>query len=281
MALLAIDGDEPIHARLADEKKTYACIGCRAPVRIRKGVDRQPHFYHPRSAPSCRLYSKSQDHALVQAALQALLPPGEALLEQPLLPILRIADVLWEKRKLAFEIQCSDLTPYEVERRTEDYAKARYQIVWLLHDKVFNRRTLRPAEPLLRQLPCYYVSIPRQGIPTFYDQFELIEKEHRIKRIRRLKVHLNAPLYLTRPSWDPAQLPSQILRRAASHPLYFKGDLIYKATLAHRFTDIAFLMQNFCALERLYLNNRSSKLKNLMGKLKSKIQGWMNKGSQQ
>jgi hypothetical protein len=40
-------------------------------------------------------------------------------------------------------------------------------------------------------------------------------------------------------------------------------------------------MQNFCALERLYLNNRSSKLKNLMGKLKSKIQGWMNKGSQQ
>src|SRR5271168_712072 len=101
MALYAYDEEILVYAAHAEERRSYQCSHCRKPVKVRKGPSRIPHFYHLSLSPSCRLYSKSQDHLLAQLAIQKLLPPGEAVLEKPFLDILRVADVIWEPKKIA------------------------------------------------------------------------------------------------------------------------------------------------------------------------------------
>lgn len=252
MTLYALDGEFLIYAGEAKDRQTYRCNGCHRPVRVRRGPYRTPHFYHLSESPSCRLYSKSEDHLLAQLALQKLLPPGETILEKPFIDLLRVADVVWEPRKIIFEIQCSSISLYEVKQRMNDYQRAGYQLVWILDDRIFNRQILRPPEQFIRQTPSYYATLRKQIFPIFYDQLEIFQKNRRVKKGQSLKVHLNYPALLPNCTWEEESWPQQILQKVAQSQLFFHGDLLHKALLSERVPSFRVSLENFRALEILF-----------------------------
>jgi len=250
VALYAYDDDGLlVYSADAEKRQGYYCYECHLPVRVRKPFRRIPHFYHRKLSPSCRLYGKSQDHLLAQLAIQKLLPG--AALEKPFPTISRIGDVVWEPHKLVFEIQCSHISRSEVEARASDYRKAGYQVVWILDDRIFNRKVARPAERWMRQGACYYATL-RGEVPVFYDQFEIYAQERKVYRGQRLRVRLDKPCQMPELSWDPEITPAQVVQRG--DPLYFEGDLCHRA--------LSVSMQNLRTLELVY-KEREGKAKGL------------------
>jgi competence protein CoiA len=265
MSLYAIDGDDLVYSFDAQPRQTYFCYLCHLPVRVRRGPRRIPHFYHLKKSPSCRLYSKGEDHAMAQTALQSILPSGETFLEKPIPSIHRVADVLWEKQYIAFEIQCSLVSECEVRKREEDYARAGYRLVWILDDRLYNKRILRPAESLLRTLTSYFASLRRQKIPLFYDQFEFIDAPRRLYRGPKLKVDLTRPFPSSNPTWKEDRAPMQTLIRSGR--IFFYGDLVHKA---HRLTQDALV-----ACSMLHLAGIETKLLKECKKHHSRMRKWL------
>lgn len=227
MPLYALDGEVPVFAADALSNGSYRCIECRAPVKLRRGGGRHPHFYHFQKSSGCRLYSKSEDHLVLQLQLQKYLSLEKEALERPFLKIHRIADLIWEEKKIIFEIQCSSIEPEEVVKRVIDYRESGYDIVWLLDDRIFNRRFVRPAEKLLRSQTCYFFSFYRHGPSYFYDQLEIILSPKRVKKSFPYRVDLLKPRQKPLIEW-PSFLPEQILERIANSVRYFRGDVLFR-----------------------------------------------------
>ncbi len=247
MALYALNFEKLISAHEAPNRGNYRCIECKNPLQVRQGKRRR-HFYHIKTTPSCRLYSKSEDHLLLQMQIQSLFAKGEVSLERPFLPIGRLADACWDRHKLIFEIQCSLMTKKECEDRIRDYASLGYRVVWLLDDRLFNRKHVRASEIFLRENICYYIQYRRNALSLFYDQFELIQESRRLKKSPRATIHLTHPRHM--PSSLPEiPLPRQITSRKEAWPLFFEGDLIHKALLSQTFLPLAASMQNWIFLE--------------------------------
>ena len=248
MALYALDSEGIISADEAPDRGQYRCLECNKPQQVRKGIKRR-HFYHIKASPSCRLYSKSEDHLLLQLQIQSLFAKGEITLERPFLPICRMADACWEGGKIIFEIQCSLLSQAEAESRIHDYGTMGYVVVWLLDDRLFNRKILRPAEEYLRAHLCYYIHYRRNTQSLFYDQFELFRGNKRPKKGVRLSIRLPAPRSMPK---SPLQgdLPKQILDRSLSWKLFFQGDLFHKALLSPKVRPLAIAMQNWTHIEK-------------------------------
>lgn len=244
MALYAYDDEILVYASDAKERRSYRCSHCKEPVKVRKGLYRIAHFYHLSRSPTCRLHSKSQDHLLAQLAIQSLLPVGEGSLEKSFFEILRVADIVWEPHKIIFEIQCSLLSQTEAEERVRDYAQIGYQIVWILDDRVFNKKSPRPAEQWIRQRLSYFASIRHQTFPIFYDQFEIFQQQRRIKKGPPLKVKLQNPRQIPPISLPEEKFPCQVLHKAQMTHLFFQGDLMHKAILSLAIPSLAVSMQN-------------------------------------
>ncbi|HSX10614.1 MAG TPA: competence protein CoiA family protein [Chlamydiales bacterium] len=226
MALFAVDDDDLIDACDAEPGKVYWCLDCFGPVKRRRGKLRFYHFYHTRPAPTCRLYSKTEDHLLAQLQLQKQFPAGALRIEQPFIKINRVADVLWEREKIVFEIQCSPMTVKEAEMRIRDYHTAGYEVIWLLDDKRYNKRVIRPAEDFLRRHSTYYTSI-QQGF--YYDQFEVFASGVRVKKGRRLPIDLQRLRPMPKVQFNEEFYPKQITQLTCAK--YFHGDRIHRALL--------------------------------------------------
>jgi competence protein CoiA len=169
-------------------------------------------------------------------------------MEKPLLTINRVADLLWEKKKLVFEIQCSTLYEAEAEARIKEYRNGGYEIAWILDDRIFNKHRLRPAEKFLRRHLAYFASVRRSAPSYFYDQFEIFHGEKRIKKGREIAIHLQHIQPLPSVRW-PAELPSQIENRIPNSPWYFERDLIHRTLLSQRYPSYKLSLQNWRALE--------------------------------
>ena len=194
MQLYALDPDgNSILATEASRHTDYQCLECGSAVRLRKGDVRHPHFFHINEERECRQSGKSLRHLGVQLYLLALFSKGECSLEVRFEGIGRIADVVWHKKKLIFEVQCSPITAAEVEARNRDYAKLGYQVVWLFHDARFNRRRVTAAEAFVQKDPHYFTNIDRHGNGMIYDQFEMIQNGVRKFRMSPLAVDLTIP----------------------------------------------------------------------------------------
>lgn len=168
MPLFAQDKGRPINAFQASLDQIYSCIECSGPLKLRKQKRAVPHFYHLQATPSCQLHGKSEEHMRVQFALQNLLPPGEAALEYRFPTLQRIADVFWEPQKIVFEIQCSPIGNVEIEERESDYASLGCKVIWILDDRLFNKRRVRMAEEALCKKGAYFVRIHPEIV--FYEQ---------------------------------------------------------------------------------------------------------------
>lgn len=224
MAFFAVDDDDLIYAAAAEPGKIYWCSDCFGPVKRRRGKRGVDHFYHLKTAPQCRLYSKTEDHLLAQLQLQKIFPEGTLQLERPFIKINRIADICWEKEKIVFEIQCSQLTEKEAAERIRDYQSMGYRTVWLLDDKRYNKRLIRPAEEYLRKQGAYYLSIRSSEC---YDQFEIFLEGRRIKKGKQMRVNLQKMYRRSKKNFDSELFPKQILELDSSQ--YFHGDRLFRA----------------------------------------------------
>jgi len=244
MQLYALDDNSPILATEALKQKNYQCPECLSPVRLRGGPHRQFHFYHVRSHPSCRQHQKSLAHLQLQLHLKSLIPSSS--LEKPFPHISRIADVAWEEKRLVFEIQCSPIPLSEAQSRCEDYARAGYTAVWILHDRRFNKKNLSAAESFLRARSCYFAQTTQ-----IYDQFEILQGSRRVFRGPQLPVDPTQPIFendrlsftgdlFDRTSKDPQNRAMKRLEKRFVKRRYFSFKKIYL------FFFHAFL-EKFCA----------------------------------
>lgn len=242
MALYAVDDDDLIYAGHAERGKLYWCLDCFGPVKRRRGKSWLPHFYHLKASPQCRLYSKTEDHLLAQLQIQKLFPKGTLQIERPFIKVNRVADLCWEREKIVFEIQCSPLTEKEAEMRILDYCSIGYDVVWLLDDKRYNKRVVRPAEDYLRRHSTYYMSI-RNGLTSeCYDQFEIFANGRRVRKGKRRPIDLRNIRRVPKINFNKDLFPKQIIQLECVK--YFHGDRMHRALQNHMLT-----MQNWRALE--------------------------------
>lgn len=251
MPLYALDQKNWIHASDANPLHRYQCPECKEPLRVKKGSYRLAHFYHIRKSPYCRLYSKKEDHYLFQKEIQErLLSSYHIELEKPFLEIQRIADLVWEEKKIIIEIQCSPIFPREVQQRIQDYAKLGYRVLWLLDDRLFNKKILRPSERLLRGLNSYFFSFQREKKSLIYDQCELFLGKKRVKKSFKTKIHLHSFYPIPEIIW-PEKLPEQLLLRLQNSFGYFSGDLIHKLLLSFNLSHLSPFFENWYKEELL------------------------------
>jgi competence protein CoiA len=211
------DNDRIVAAHDADLFCRYRCLECQSPLQKRSGQHRQAHFYHLQTMRQCRLHSQSVDHLIMQTEIQKMIPA--ITIERPFNKILRIADLCWEEKKIIFEIQCSPIDTQQADKRASDYSREGYELIWLLDDRLYNRkRGLRPAETRMREQTCYYFSMQRNKI---YDQFEVIHAKQRLAKGPPLPVDLADPI-LASPRAD--HLTNQLDHRVGRY--FFRGDLI-------------------------------------------------------
>ncbi len=204
MQLYALDEKgQWVEASKAIRAMDYRCVECQGVVRMRAGEFRQPHFYHLERPESCRQAGKGIEHLQTQLYIKKLLPEGETHLEVRFPSINRIADVVWEKKRLVFEIQFSPISAEEVKARNQDYKRQGYEVVWILHDEQYNKPKVSGAEKFLFNKPHYFTNIDHEGEGLIYDQLS------QVLRGRRVKSGEILPIDLTSPQGDP---------------LFFKGD---------------------------------------------------------
>ncbi len=156
----------------------------------------------------------SRPHLIIQKLLMRALPGS--VLEHPFPPIGRIADFVYFPKKLIFEVQCSPIDLYEVRKRNEDYASLGFTVIWILHDRIFNKGILPPAEFYLRQNLAYYTSINQFGQGFFYDQLDFFRG---LKRVYRSSPHILRS-FLPRSFQAPFFFPKKLKKRR----YYLPGD---------------------------------------------------------
>jgi hypothetical protein len=106
--------------------------------------------------------------------------------------IKRIADLVWEE--YVFEIQVSPISLSEAQARIRDYQKAGYKVIFLLHDRRYNRSFLTSSEAYLRHTKnAYYAHADPRGEVFIYDQYEKVSGKRRILKSPPLPVDLDRP----------------------------------------------------------------------------------------
>lgn len=89
-------------------------------------------------------------HKQIQLRLVSIIGSECLKMEQRMPSIGRIADLVWEEKRLVFEVQCSPMSLAEAKKRTSDYALIGYDVIWLLDNRRFGRRRQTKSERWLR-----------------------------------------------------------------------------------------------------------------------------------
>ena len=214
---------ERIFVISAEKQQDYFCEECGGILHVRSGAHRQPHFYHLSPPTICLQHTKSLEHIQTQLYLQKQRAEGEILLEHPFPSIGRIADAAWIPYKCVFEIQCSPISTLEVQERTSDYAKEGWQVIWLLHEKRFNRsQRASRLDPVFQTIPHYFTNINASGQGFLYDQFSLWQEGWRTHKLHPLPFLLSPPIPV--PSFPLSSL-NFLQKRQSSWTLFLSGDL--------------------------------------------------------
>lgn len=133
--------------------------------------------------------------------------------------IRRVADVALLSKKIIFEVQCSPISLKDVQNRNRDYASIGFTVVWILHDRIYNKKNASLAELYLRQNLSYYSSITPTGHGFIYDQLDFFQGTHR--------AHRSAPYIIEKLVFHPSpKLPFFFPKKLKRRPLYFQGDAL-------------------------------------------------------
>jgi competence protein CoiA len=74
-------------------------------------------------------------------------------------------------------------------------------VVWILHDRRFNRWKLSGAEQAMRHRPHYFTDMDSRGVGRVYDQWATLLRGRRISRGQKHVVDLSQPRRLNAPSF--------------------------------------------------------------------------------
>lgn len=86
-----------------------------------------------------------------------------------------IGDIYWKSKNIVFEIQCSPISLSEALKRTKDFENLGINIVWILHQKNFNKSYMSPSEEyLVKNKTVYYTNISQHGEGIIFDQEQAI-----------------------------------------------------------------------------------------------------------
>ena len=227
MQLYALDEQGQLtSARNAKKQIDYCCLECHQTIRLRRGPQRQPHFYHLDPTPFCRQHQKGAIHIQLQSYFFQQLPSCDCQLELSFPSIRRIADVAWFSEKIVFEIQYSPISAEEVLARTRDYRSLGWEVVWILHDHRYNQIRLSAAENALRSSPHFFTNFNRFGEGIIYDQFDLCDHSFRLHRLPPLPV---AAVQMVRNLKSSVKMNYSLRKledRVRDWPLSFEGDLL-------------------------------------------------------
>ena len=160
-------------------------------------------------------------HLAVQQKIASLLRGEKIFLEYKCQK--HIADIFWEKRRLVFEVQCSPMNLRECKKRTKDLEKQGMKVVWILHEKSFNKKYLSPMEHYLRRKKrCFFTNIDQGGRGIIYDQEEVIYFQKRIKRSPPSPLDLSLPKSSSKRTFFPGAITHQFFptRYFANMPLW-------------------------------------------------------------
>ncbi len=130
-------------------------------------------------------------HKALQKYICELLPKNEGIIEQPFPG--HFADIAWEREMIIFEIQCSPIPIEVVVKRNNDYTQLGFSVVWILHQKTFNKKYVTKSEYFLRKNTCYYTNFTLTGRGYVYDQLEHFNKNIRIIKSSPLQVDISKP----------------------------------------------------------------------------------------
>lgn len=180
----------PISTGDAKRHVDYQCLECKRAVRLRKGLHKRAHFYHIDPTPSCRLNGKSLTHIALQLYIQDLFSKESLSLEYRFDSIDRIADCFHHEKKLVFEIQCSPISENEVKRRTSDYNSLGFNVIWILHEKEFNKYRLTAAEQFLQMKFLFYTNMDEEGVGIIYSQSFKSKGPYRVSRGKIIPIDL-------------------------------------------------------------------------------------------
>jgi competence protein CoiA len=214
MQIYALDKNgELVPSHKAQKQLDYECMECHEVLRLRSGFQLRPHFYHVKERKSCNLNNKSELHIAVQNHIQNLFPEGEIILEKRFPN--RIADCVWEKEKIIFEVQVPPITHREVEGRIRDYKSHGYELVWILSDTRFNHGRVSGAEHFLLSHAHYFTSLNTRGHGMIYDQISWFPMGFRQERLEKRAIQLHQ-LY--------RKPPLPLIPERKNWILHFQGD---------------------------------------------------------
>lgn len=278
MQLYALDSTFPIGAAKAEKGKDYLCPECNATVRVRGGPSRQIHFYHPTLPKNCRQHQKSLEHLQMQLKLFNLIGEKQAQIECPFPEVSRIADLAWHAKKIVFEVQCSPIPLQEAEERISDYQKAGYTVIWILHDKQFNKPNLSAAENFLRGAPCYFTNMDKVGEGIVYDQFEVIKANRRLFKGPPLTVNPLKIFSHPQVTAPDLALPKLLLDRLTLWKCHAQGDLLHRILKEGNLSQSAkqmLAMETRMKTQRSALKTKRLPLISLLGKSYLSALDWL------
>lgn len=191
MQLYALENGKLISHFNALKGINYQCPECSSFVRIKTGTYRHPHFFHLKPNRMCHLANKGEIHLFLQKYLKEILREEDPEMEKHFPSIGRVADIACMKTKKIFEVQYSAISLNEVKRRCQDYLSLGYQVIWILHDKRYNKRKASLAEQYLRAtITTYFSDMNSLGKGEIYDQIEQIANHRRRGKSAPLPVNL-------------------------------------------------------------------------------------------
>jgi len=228
MQLYALDQNlNVISARNALKHHKYQCLECQSNLCLRGGLKRQNHFYHLEANRSCRQNGKSMEHLQVQLFLQNQLTEKNCILEKRFQEINRIADVFWISENIVFEVQCSPISSEEIKLRNRDYAKLGIKVIWILHERQFNKARLSGAESYLQRLPHYFTNMNADGRGIIYDFFRLFDKGRKVFGSKRFFVDVSSLVAVSQSTLKQRKnmIPDLLFQKMQVQSFCFKGDL--------------------------------------------------------
>ena len=227
-----------IEAIKAEQSIDHYCPECHGVVRVRRGEERSPHFFHRAISTSCHIRQKEGIHRAVQMWLLHSLGDENCTCECYFPDICRVADLAFHPQKIVFEVQVSPISSEEAMRRTLDYWAIGWHVIWLLHAVRYGKAHASAFEKILACVPHYFTDI---GYKTgsIWDELSSVRSTRRFwytipplrKKIDTPSIEiLHDPMPLFSPSRFPKTISQCIENRRMSWSCHFDNDLLSHQT---------------------------------------------------
>lgn len=152
-----------VQANVAGTTGEFYCPGCLAPVYLRQGEIKQPHFAH-RAGAQCHTFSDNEtpQHLAGKLQLAAYCQKfGQVTLEAVIPAINQRPDILITRahQRIAIEYQCSPISQQRLDERNAGYRQQHITVIWILGATYYQAKMAQRTivKFLANQRLCFYL----------------------------------------------------------------------------------------------------------------------------